>query len=195
MAERLFTADDAWNGGFYELALEIGHRSDQRLLAALIALWKHANLDGCFLDRSREPSEQPRTSEFCLEGGSHRLGVASLPNGSQVACGSFLVREDDGPDWLGFYLPMGSLATAYPVGAFPFGTEAERPWRYEIEDWLAEIGLEIAESASYQLGIIGHEVSGYTYASDIASTGIPDVRSVGYLWPTNESVVYYRRTA
>jgi hypothetical protein len=197
MGERLFTAGGAWYGGFYELALEIGPRSDERLRSALTALWKYPDLDGCFLGRSREPTEQPRSSEFSLETGSHSLGVASLPNGSRVVCGSCLIREEDGPDWLDFYLPMGSLGTAFPVAGFPFGTEADwpGPWRYEVEDWLARIGLWTARSASFQLGTIGFEVSGQVYASEIAGKGIPDERFIGYLWPSNDSVVYYRRTA
>src|SRR5262245_40410376 len=197
MGDRLFTAEDAWYGGFYELALEVGPRSDERLLAALTALWLNPDLDGCYLDRSREPADQPRSSDFCLETGSHSLGVASLPNGRRVVCGSCLVRADEGPDWLCFYLPMDSLGTAYPVGGFPFGTEDHwtGPWRYEVEDWLARIGMWIARSVSFRLGLIGHEVSGHVYASEIASNGIPDERYIGYLWPNNESVLYHRRTA
>jgi hypothetical protein len=66
MGEKLFTADEAWNGGFYELALEVGARSDDRLRAALKALWSHPDLDGCYLDRGREPSDQPREQPDCL---------------------------------------------------------------------------------------------------------------------------------
>jgi len=58
MDEQLFRADDAWFGGFYELAIEVGPRSDDRLGAALSTLWKYPNLRGCFLDRSREPSDR-----------------------------------------------------------------------------------------------------------------------------------------
>ena len=197
MGDRLFTADGAWYGGFYELALDVGPRSDDQLRSALTALWNFPDVDGCFLDRGREPADQPRCSEFCLDMGSHSLGVASLPNGIRVACGSCLIREDEGPDWLDFYLPMGSLGAAYPVGSFPFGIEADwpGPWRFEVEDWLACIGLSIARSASFRLGIIGFEVSGQVYASEVASKGVPEERFVGYLWPTNESVVYHRRTA
>jgi hypothetical protein len=196
MDPRLFTAVEAWYGGFYELALEIGSRSDDRLQSALTALWKHPDLDGCYLDRSCEPSEQPRTSEFGLASGTHLLGLASLPNGSRVACGSCLIREDDGPDWLDFYLPSGSLGTAYPIGPYPFGAEPDwhGPWQYEVEDWLADIGLWIARSALFDLGLIGFEVSGQLYAAEIAEKGIPDERRIGYLWPVKDSVVYYRRT-
>ena len=196
MAERLFTVEGAWSGGFYELALEIGPRSDECLRAALTALWSYSDLDGCYIDRGHEPADQPRSSDFCLETGSHLLGVARLPNGARVVCGSCLVREDEGPDWLDFYLPMGSLGTVYSVGPFPFGSEADWPgtWRNELDDWLACIGLSIAQSASFRLGIIGHEVSGHVYASEVANQGVPEVRFIGYLWPTDSSVVYYRRT-
>jgi hypothetical protein len=197
VSEPLFTAPDAWAGGFYEIALEIGPRSDDRLRAALAALWAHPDLDGCYPDRGREPDRQPRVPPACLEGGSHLLGVARLPNGTRTACGTCLIREvGDGPDWLGFYLPLGSLGTAYPAGPFPFGSESDwsGPWRFEVEDWLAELGLCVARSASFRLGLIGFEVSGTRYAADIAAQGIPDERHIGYLWPSRGSVVYYRRT-
>jgi hypothetical protein len=85
MEERVFTADDAWAGGFYELAIEIGSRSDERLRAALAAIWQHPDLDGCYLERNREPSEQLRRLPASIEGGSHPRGIARLPNGSRVA--------------------------------------------------------------------------------------------------------------
>jgi hypothetical protein len=198
MDDRPFTTNDAWFGGFYELALEVGPRSDDQLRAALTALWAHPDLDGCFLDRSREPDNQLSAQPDRLEEGSHLLGIAHLPNGSRVACGSCLIREGDaGPDWLDFYLPMGSLGTAYPVGGFPFGTEADWPgsWRFEVEDWLAGVGLGVARSALFRLGLIGFEVSGQAYAADVAEHGIPAERFIGYLWPSSGSVMYHRRTA
>jgi hypothetical protein len=204
MIGRLFTADDAWKGGGYELALEVGPRSDDRLRAALMALWQHPDLEGCYLHLDREPSDQRRVAPDGVDDASHLLGVARLPHGSRVVCGSCLIREvDDGPDWLVFYLPLGSLGTAYPVGGFPFGTEADWPgtWREEIEDWLAQIGLSVAHSAFFQLGLIGWEVSGQEYADTVASRGVPAERFIGYLWPTRDTktgtheVKYYRRTA
>jgi hypothetical protein len=197
MGERLFTADEAWFGGFYELALEVGPSSDDRLRAALEALWSHPDLDGCYLELGREPADQPKVPPDCLASGSHLLGVARLPNGSRATCGSSLIREaNDGPDWLDFYLPLGSLGTVYPAGGFPFGTEADwpGPWRSEVEDWLAGVGLWVARSASFRLGLIGFEVSAHAYATDITRQGIPAERSIGYLWPSGGSVAYHRRT-
>jgi hypothetical protein len=124
------------------------------------------------------------------------LGVANLPNGRRVACGTCLIREEDGPDWLDFYLPMASLGTVYPVAGFPFGSEVDwpGPWRYEVEDWLAEVGLWAARTASFRLALIGFEVSGQLYAADVEKQGIPDERFIGYLWPAGDEVVYCRRT-
>jgi hypothetical protein len=120
-----------------------------------------------------------------------------LPNGSRVTCGTCVIREDDGPDWLDFYLPLGSLGRAYPAGWFPFGSEADwpGPWRQEVEEWLAGVGLAVAQAVPFRLGLIGFEVSGQAYASDIACQGIPAERFIGYLWPSASSVEYHRRNA
>ena len=196
--DRLFTADGAWHGGFYELALEVGPRSDEHLQAALSAIWSHPAVSGCYLDRGREPGEQQRVSpKGYLEDGSHLLGVAHLPNGVRAACGTCLIREvDNGPDWLDFYLPMGSLGAVYPAGAFPFGTEGNPPgpWRREVEGWLAELGLWVSRSASYRLGLVGFEVSGEVYAAEVASKGLPPVKHVGYLWPSGSGMSYHPRS-
>jgi hypothetical protein len=189
---------EAWSGGFFEVALELGPRSDERLRSALAVLWSHPDLDGCYLDRHRDPSEQSRLPPDLMEDGRHLLGVARLPDGSHVACGSCIIREvDDGSDWLDFYLPMGSLSTAtYPVGPFPFDTYTQQsdPWQREVEDWLAQLGLHVARHMTYALGLIGFEVSGQVYASEIASEGIPAKRDIGYLWPAKGKTAYFPRS-
>ena len=196
MDGRLFTLDDAWCGGFYEVALEFGPRSDDRLRSAIAALWQHPDLEGCFLDGTLEPSKQKRVSPASLDELSHLLGVARMPNGLRVACGSCTVREEDGPDWLDFYIPMGSLANVYPAGGFPAGTEADWPgtWRSEVEDWLAEIGRSVGRAVAFRLGLIGFEVSGADYAAHVAAKGIPAQRFIGYLWPVGSRIEYRRRS-
>ena len=110
-----------------------------------------------------------------------------------MACGSCF----DDSDWLDFYLPIGSLWNAWGGNpSFPGPAVPEDPWLLEVDDWLAKVGLWIARSASFRLGLIGHEVDGSAeaYAADIAVQGIPAKRRIGYLWPSGGSVVYHRRT-
>jgi len=155
MDDALFTSRDAWRGGFYELALELGARSDERLAAALCAVWAHPDLEGPYAHRDREPSEQALVAPALLEEGPHLRGVARLPNGSRVACGTCVIRElDDGPDWLDFYIPMGSLGTAYAVGGFRLGPDTNwpGPGRSEVEEWLATIGSVDCAALQFQTG-------------------------------------------
>src|SRR2546423_3710775 len=111
--DRLFTARGAWNGGFYELAIELGPRSTERL--AREVLWASDGLDGCFLFREEEPQDQERISPGACSPEGHLYGIATLPNGTRVACSTVAIREDAGTDWLALNLPMGSLQNAYPV--------------------------------------------------------------------------------
>ena len=67
-------------------------------------------MNGCYVAHDVEPSQQPRLSPRL---DTRLLGVATLPDGEQVACGTFIVPEDDGPDWIGLYLPVGALASVY----------------------------------------------------------------------------------
>jgi hypothetical protein len=91
MTKLPFTEDEIWNGGFYELAIEVG--------AVLHAIWTHPTLEGCYLDPNTEPHEQQRitSTQALLESGAHLRGLALLPNGQQVACGTCLIRESEVP--------------------------------------------------------------------------------------------------
>jgi len=51
-----------WTGGFYELAIERGDRDDARLEAALQRAWADPSIDGCFIERNREPDDQSRVA-------------------------------------------------------------------------------------------------------------------------------------
>jgi hypothetical protein len=194
-SDPLFKANDTWTGGFYELAMEVGPRSDKNAESVLSAIWSYPDLKGCFLDRSVEPADQKRVQPRLLDNENHLLGIAHLPNKSHVVCGTCIIREDDGPDWVDFYLPLGCLGRSYPCGGFPFGKEEDWPgnWRFELEDWFAGIGLWVAQSASFRVGLIGFEVSGAAYADEIEKDGIPRERFVGYLFPSSEGPMRYHR--
>jgi hypothetical protein len=192
-----FTEANTWFGGYYELALELGIRSDERLLAALAAVWSDPDLDGAYLSWDIEPSQQQRlaiTAELLQI--DHLQGLAQLPHGPTIACGTCIIREDNGPDWLVLYLPMGALGTAYPIGGYPFEPEmaTSRQWRDALDPWLASIGIRVYDQVVYRLGLIGFEVSGEIYADGIAANGVPARHYPGLLWPSAGAVTYYPST-
>ena len=72
--------DENWTGGFYELAIERGDRDDARLEAALQRAWADHGIDGCLIERNREPDDQSRvapTLEAQNKSG-HLRGIADL---------------------------------------------------------------------------------------------------------------------
>jgi len=191
---KLFTNQNTWFGGYYELAIEVGPTSDTHLLAALTAIWRHPLLEGCYLDSQKEPDEQPNvqpTSELLSKMRLH--GVAQLPNGRRVACGTILIREDGGSDWLVFYLPLGALGEAYDIGEYPFD-QPERShdfWQKPLDEWLLELSKYIYKLSPFRLALIGFEVSGDAYSDQIQEDGIPLKRYFGYVWPQGDQVQYF----
>jgi hypothetical protein len=96
----VFTDGEVWTGGFYELALEYEQGAANGLVSGLQQLWQLGGLDGCYLDRERDPENQPRVDfEPSLVSAGHILGVATLAGGVRVACGSCTIQETDGSDW------------------------------------------------------------------------------------------------
>jgi len=191
----VFTDDEIWTGGFYELALEYPSGTDAHLLNALTELWHAPDIVGCYLKRDVEPEAQPRLEfEASMLSCGHVQGVATLPNGTRVACGSCCVRDDDGSDWLVFYFPMSALGHAFPVGGFPFDDGSHEIWRHLLDSWLADLGRTLFRLAPYRLGLVGFETSGDLRAADVASSGVPQRRYMGVLAPSNGALEWHRRT-
>jgi hypothetical protein len=149
----VFTDNETWTGGFYELALEYPSGTDAHLVRALTELWQSTDIVGCYLKRDIEPEDQPRLDfEASMLSHSHLQGVATLPGGSPVACGTCCVRDDSGSDWLVFYLPMSALGNALPVGGFPFDGGNHETWRRPLDTWLADLGRNLFGLVPYRLG-------------------------------------------
>ena len=187
-------AERVWLGGFYELALKYESASDALLDKGLQRIWEFADLQGCYLRPDIEPSHQPRIapSLAILKANGHLRGIATIPHGKQVACGNCLVCEEQGPAWVSLYLPLGGLATVYEVGAYPFEqTVSCRSWREPLEKWLAAVGEFVFSKVPFQLGLVGFEVSGMVSAEDLAVSGVPQKRSVGYLYVTDHHLSWY----
>ncbi|MEU4766338.1 hypothetical protein AB0H12_24085 [Actinosynnema sp. NPDC023794] len=189
-----FTDAENWSGGFYELALEIGDRDDERLQRALTALWRAAAVTGCYPDRDREPADQvavPGTVASLEEFGFLR-GVARPPLAGPVVCGCFATRIDDAEDWLTWYLPLGALARAdRRVGGFPFGPEGgaeSLTWRAPLDTWLAGVADEVFREVDFRLGLIGFELDHVTAAE--LDGEVPDERWNGYLLPADGQLGY-----
>jgi hypothetical protein len=186
--------EQAWFGGFYELAMEYEPWSEGNLDGALKAIWDFPDLQGCYLRHDIEPSQQQRVapSLAMLEANVHLRGIATLADGKQIACGTYLVPDDAGPAWIGLYLPMGALSTAYDVGAYPFeqDTSSQR-WREPLEKWLAAVGEFVFSRSAFRLGLVGFEVSGMVSAKDLLVPGVSEKRSIGYLYPTDKTLRWY----
>ncbi len=157
MAEKIFTAPNAWLNGFYQLVINLVERSDEHSREALIALKSAPLLDAWYLERDREPADQPRVNA----GGDireHRYGVLTLPNAKKVPCGCFIYHQEYAPDWLEFYIPVAALDKIYPTGAFPFGaSEGYTDWEREVDAALVELARHLHKSVPFPAGIIGFE--------------------------------------
>lgn len=189
-----FTNKDNWLGGYYELALETGVRSNELLAAGIKALWQYPALKGCYLEQDREPDDQPRV-EPGFDGEHTKLfGIATLPNGRKAACGTIAFAFEDGRgDLLLFYLPMAALGHAYPVGGYPFneGEVACKAWQKPVDSWLAEIGKHVNQEIQIKLGVIGFEACSTVDAQEVMQKGMPEQRYESYLWPQNGTLQLY----
>lgn len=98
------------------------------------------------------------------------MALSVLPSGIDVVCGVVAVREDDGPDWLDFYLPIGVLSRAdsrfgrVAVGFGPDDAVTSLSWRQPIDEWFAGIGRRVYDEVDYRLALIANEASGVVYA-------------------------------
>jgi hypothetical protein len=185
--QRIFTRPDAWSGGSYELAVDLGVSDDARLGQALAALWSHADLEGCYPDHAREPSDQLRATPAELDGLDACLrGVARLGTLAPVACSSYLVPEEGGATWMYLGLPLGSLGTILTVGAFPFDDGRDPSWRLVVDAWLRGIAERVHAAVGIRRGLVG-----WVDGTDVAGTSVPDERWVGYLVPTGTELAWY----
>jgi hypothetical protein len=191
----LFTDGEVWTGGFYELALEYGTGAAQGLIEGARSVWNLRLMEGCYLQSDRDPEHQ-RKVDFVpsLLSAGHLYGVAIVPNGTRVACGTCSIPEIDGSEWLILYCPMSALGRAYPVGGFPFDRRDHESWRRPLEDWFAAIGHDVFKTAPFRLGLVGFEVAADVQAAEIASSGIPEKRYCGVLLPTREGLAWHPRT-
>lgn len=186
----IFSAYDAWNGGFYELAIVLGPGDDELLEKAIVSLWAFPDIDGCYRYPIPDPPYQPRVAPGKALGLEARLhGVASIRDTAPIACGTYVVRFDDF-DCLGFFLPMGSLQRVFPVGAYPFEDGDDLSWRMTVDDWLCRMAEHVFGFAPFRYALVAHEPS-FDHCVDPTVSAVPVERWEGYLVPENGSLQWY----
>jgi hypothetical protein len=186
LPERIFTPRECWLNGFYLLIIVLKDGSDDHCRATLETVQSYPLLDGWYLERDKEPHEQPRVKNAGGDIGEHRYGVFTLPNGKKVPCGCFIFHTDYEPDWLKFYIPLAALDKIYPTGAFPFGaSQGYTDWEREVDLALFEVARHIYSRVPFPAGIIGFEprVADLETIYYSAVSGIPpETLWNGYLW-------------
>ncbi len=193
---QLFTQNDAWSGGFYELVMELPDASGNTRKSALNHLWAVPSLEGCFLRSDIEPSNQQKVlaANHDLEG--HLYGKATLPNAARSCCGSIWGDYQESGCWLTFYLPLGSLSEGYPVKAYPFNIKEEPSpeiWIQEINNWLIDIAKILYQNLRFKVGVIGFEAEIFD-VKDKLDDGIPSERWDGILMPQGNELIWYPPT-
>ena len=191
------TDRDNWLGGYYELAIRLGPRSDptaeERLTAAFVALWSDPHLDGCYLE-GRRRSKQPRVPADSITP-RNVYGLARLPRGGRVVCAAEVIRESDEDamgderphDWLDLEFPLGALGRAdRRVGAYPFEDEPKSlEWRAPLDAWLFEVAQRVYSQVPFVGALIGFEVSGSDLTPEPGRK-----RGVAYAIPTGDTLLY-----
>jgi len=190
----LFTSPDAWAGGVYEISME--YRLLGSAIAAFKELWACPSLEGCFDDREREPRDQKKLSPDSVSPENKIYGVATLPNLKKVPCLSLLFDFNGASKWLQFFLPVSSLASAYLVGAFPFGDwSPDLKWQKEINAWLVDIGAHVFQKVPFEIALVGFEVELTDGSREkIQREGVPEERFDGLLLPGAAGLQFYPQT-
>ena len=178
----IFTAPGTWDGGLYELCLELPERGNEVIARALATIWQVPALTGCYLTRDVGPEAQAQISPWELPHEGHVYGVARSPSGQSCACGTYV--SDFGSDglWAVLYLPFGSLTTIYFLGGYPFGETDPRieSSLLAVNAWLKDIAEVIYQDFRFRFGVIGFETN-FEELRREALTGVPKTRSDGLL--------------
>ncbi len=186
-----FTRKDEWSGGHYELCVRGFQALDVQIVRAI------SRATGISHWYGRRDVEVDFQEPLVLENleydncGSHLHSVLRLPKG-EVSCGfgSYL-HEGSSTYFARFFVPMGALYSAYPVGGYPFGQADSSQWRMEIDEVFKRIGEEVFVVAPFDMGLIGGEVD-VTHDIDLAE--VPEERWLGFLRNEGGSLRWYPPT-
>jgi hypothetical protein len=161
-----FFKEENWYGSYYELCIELGETgNDTRLIEAMKCLWSQPQLRGGWWNRADFNTDAP---QFEISEGFDRLryGVIQLQNGFSVGCLMYVVREDNGSDWLDLCIPTGMLSLIFSIN-YPI-YDVSNSWMDDVDQALIEIGTSIYKAHPFRLALIGEETSGLTHADSLS---------------------------
>jgi len=192
----LFTPAGTWDGGFFELVIELPHQGEATTRRALAALWRMPQLTGCYARRDVEPTQQQplNLAEVPVEGNLY--GVATLPNGARCACGSYTIHFEGEASWLGLYLPYGALTEFYSVGGYPFAPIITPSIEHNLKvvhEWFRTLAEGLYEHFAFTLGVIGFETE-FEKVKARTPEAIPAERLDGLLIPSGIRLLWYPPT-
>jgi hypothetical protein len=128
---------EAWIGGFYELAIQLGPRDDARLGLAVRVLAEAASIKGPWHVQWEPDKAQAADWTVAERSWGQLRGLVALPGGQHVICSVIAVREEDGDDWLLLGIPIEALGRVDAwIGGYPFEPDdnASLAWRQPIDD-------------------------------------------------------------
>jgi hypothetical protein len=145
-----------WQGSFYELGLAFALQqlNQQRRSQLLQEVWNTPYLQGVVRERKDFGKSWLPPAAASTEADHHCYGCIRLNNGQIIGCGSLFI-EVKSITWFVFYIPLGMLDLVFPVN-YPISKQ-NNPWRVEIDNRLASLGMRIYRTFPFELGAIGEE--------------------------------------
>lgn len=186
-----------WEGGFYELAMDVASGGDAAIGRALAALSRSAEIEGWYAHKDLEPAAQARLPlDASAFDQGHLYGRIGVPGLGRTVCGCLRIGEDqDGADWFTLYLPLGGLSRLEPrIGGFPFGADgaaSSLAWREPLDAWLAGLAREVYAVTAFRLALVGFEVDDEPAWARAVEDGVPERRWVGVLAPEGDGLGYW----
>jgi hypothetical protein len=105
-------------------------------------------------------------------------------------------EETSADHWVSFYLPLGSLSAAYPVGGYPFGSmDNASEWTVPLDSFLTQIATWTHKRVPFEFALLGFEVDSLAFSREaIQRGGIPEERKNGILWRDGGELKWYPAT-
>ncbi|WML56095.1 hypothetical protein [Neobacillus sp. PS2-9] len=171
-----------WIGGFYELSIEFHPVGDnERLNQALMAIQSFKLFKGIW--RERQDFQAGSISlPINIDNDSviQFYGTLIMNDGNTLPCLISIIRIKGESDWLDVSIPQASFEKFYPY-KYPL-TKELNPWLVRVDEIFIGLAETIFNHSSFELAMIGEEISGSTNQGQIA---LEDVGKIICILPTH----------